>query len=90
MLCYALIEAFNFTEQIAALRRTMDEERGQHSSPNDDLRFFELLGEGTFGKVHRGAWRSTEVAIKSIMVRKDTQVKVLGHADVIFSDKTRI
>ncbi|KAF5831354.1 hypothetical protein DUNSADRAFT_13261 [Dunaliella salina] len=54
--------------RIAAVRRAIDEDRGQAPHPNDDIRTFELLGEGTFGKVHRGLWRQTVVAIKIILL----------------------
>ncbi|KAF5831357.1 kinase-like domain-containing protein [Dunaliella salina] len=54
--------------RIAAVRRAIDEDRSQAPLPNDDIRTFELLGEGTFGKVHRGLWRQTIVAIKIILL----------------------
>ncbi|GIL91710.1 hypothetical protein Vretimale_14832 [Volvox reticuliferus] len=33
-----------------------------------DLILGEMIGEGTFGKVYRGLWRGTEVAIKTIIL----------------------
>ena len=34
----------------------------------DVIEIYECLGEGAFGKVHRGIWRGTEVAIKSMIL----------------------
>lgn len=33
----------------------------------NELEFGELLGTGSFGQVHRGTWKGTEVAIKKII-----------------------
>ncbi|KAG2484907.1 hypothetical protein HYH03_016293 [Edaphochlamys debaryana] len=35
---------------------------------SSDLVLREMIGEGTFGKVYRGLWRGTEVAIKTIIL----------------------
>jgi len=43
---------------IADVRRSMD----------DDVSVQELLAEGSFGKVYRGKWRGTDVAVKIIML----------------------
>ena len=36
--------------------------------PYEQLQFKELIGRGTFGEVHRGEWRSQEVALKRINI----------------------
>ncbi|GLC33295.1 hypothetical protein PLESTB_000349600 [Pleodorina starrii] len=36
--------------------------------PDQELVLGEMIGEGTFGKVYRGLWRSTEVAIKTMIL----------------------
>eukprot|EP00002_Diphylleia_rotans_P031378 TRINITY_DN6515_c0_g2_i1.p1 TRINITY_DN6515_c0_g2~~TRINITY_DN6515_c0_g2_i1.p1 ORF type:complete len:2286 (+),score=369.33 TRINITY_DN6515_c0_g2_i1:114-6971(+) len=34
----------------------------------NELKFFELIGSGSFGEVYRGSWRGTDVAIKKILL----------------------
>eukprot|EP00198_Chlamydomonas_reinhardtii_P011654 XP_001700991.1 predicted protein [Chlamydomonas reinhardtii] len=42
--------------------------RPSNSSNIAELELKEMIGEGTFGKVYRGLWRGTEVAIKTIIL----------------------
>ena len=34
----------------------------------DELELMELLGEGAFGRVHRGLWRGSVVAVKTMVL----------------------
>ncbi|GAX78545.1 hypothetical protein CEUSTIGMA_g5985.t1 [Chlamydomonas eustigma] len=53
-----------------ARRYVLDAQSRQQSTEQmmEQLEIYEQLGEGAFGKVHRGLWRGSEVAVKTLIL----------------------
>ncbi|PNH06725.1 Mitogen-activated protein kinase kinase kinase 11 [Tetrabaena socialis] len=58
-------------DRIEALRRQLTTNRSSAklgAQAGEDLKLGEILGEGSFGKVFKGEWRGTEVAVKTMVL----------------------
>ena len=57
--------------------------RGQDALPFEDVRLGPLVGRGSFGKVYRGVWNGTLVAIKVCQVHNPTWTGSMGGTGTI-------
>lgn len=55
-------------ERIEEARRAVANATGNTGAEGEQIEIHELLGEGAFGKVHKGLWRGTVVAIKTMIL----------------------
>lgn len=55
-------------ERIEEARRAVSNATGNTGAEGEQIEIHELLGEGAFGKVHKGLWRGTVVAIKTMIL----------------------
>ena len=63
------------TDLIDSVRRQVAESgevAGDDEAGDDDVTALEVLGEGSYGKVFKGTWRGTEVAIKSMALPSES------------------
>ncbi|KXZ47893.1 hypothetical protein GPECTOR_32g506 [Gonium pectorale] len=57
-------------DRIEAVRRQLSANRSPSvkNAMANDVKLMDMLGEGTFGKVYRGVWRGTDVAVKTMVL----------------------
>lgn len=55
------------------------------ATPHDKLRLGVLLGAGSFGRVYRGWWRNTDVAVKVLQHDGTTAAAISNEVDLVMS-----
>ena len=54
--------------RIAAVKTQLNSDNVKSLAETEQVQTLEILGEGTFGKVCKGLWRGTEVAVKTMIL----------------------
>lgn len=55
-------------EVIEAVRRAINPQLAQRGNAEDDIQMIAPISEGSYGKVYKGLWQGTEVAVKMMVL----------------------